>query len=1013
MANQSPPFARHLKFFSVALIVLIWGLVSYDLSYLYQERERNARQEVANVARAMEVYVGQTLQNIDFSLTSLAGAIGSLSPARRTQQEVSRLLEERGVGYESSLEFLYIDAEGVGVASSASGYSPGRSYTDREYFKTHLESGKGRLYVGGPLEGKVLGKKFFPVSRAVLASDGRRLGVVMASVEAKQFNSVLERFSLGPNGAISLIHLNGKVIVRSPDFEKHFAQDVSGSRLFTELLPLAREGDYEVATATDGMTRLIHYTRVGDLPLVLAAGFAREDIQQALSKDVVSHFAVGIAFSLLVALGAGLLLRAQRLNARAVEQLHDSEERYHGLYDTMGDGMLLRSPEGVVLDCNPAFCRMLGYAREELLGQTTARFTPPGYEEVEAAANAQIEARNYSDEFEKEYLHRDGRHRWVRIRAWRHATEEGKTVNYWGLVRDVTEQRQTLAQLELSRKIIESTSEAMLVTDAQERILAVNPAFEKITGYPALEVIGQKPSLLSSGRHDAAFYHGMWEALKASGHWEGEVWDRRKNGEIYPKYLRINAIHELAGGAVLHYVGVFSDITERKKQEERIEHMAHHDALTGLPNRAALEIHLAAALAMARRNGTQVALLFIDLDNFKTINDSLGHHAGDLLLCEVADRLRSAIRESDQVARLGGDEFVVVVEGIKRSDAVAGVASKIIQAVGQPCLIEEQSLHTSPSIGISIFPDDGDSADVLMRNADTAMYYAKSSGRNNFQFFAEPMNTAANKRLHLESELWRALAENQLLLHYQPQVDLLSGRIVGVEALVRWNHPERGMISPADFIPVAEESGLILPIGHWVLLEACKQAKAWLDSGADMGDMAVNISAHQFKQPEFPASVRRILEETGLPPGRLELEITESAVMHSADSSVNVLVELKAMGVKLAIDDFGTGYSSLAYLRRFPIDRLKIDRSFVADLEGDQDAASLVSSIIALGQSLGLRLVAEGVETSGQADFLREKSCERVQGFHFFRPASAENVFASLEQIGKLSGKAPPDISGA
>ena len=393
-------------------------------------------------------------------------------------------------------------------------------------------------------------------------------------------------------------------------------------------------------------------------------------------------------------------------------------------------------------------------------------------------------------------------------------------------------------------------------------------------------------------------------------------------------------------------MAIFSDISAQKAQEARIEYLAHHDPLTSLPNRLALDLHLEDALALAARGGNQLAVMIIDLDNFKTINDSLGHHAGDRLLCEIAHRLQHLLAGQAPLFRLGGDEFVVVLPNVPHQDAVVEFVHRIVRAVKDPCDVDGHLLHSSPSIGISLYPADGAAAEALIRNADTAMYYAKANGRNNYQFFAEPMNAAANRRLHLESELWDALANDQLLLHYQPQIDLLSGKVVGIEALVRWQHPQRGMISPAEFIPVAEECGLILPLGHWVLVTACRQAKAWLDQGIDIGEMAVNISAHQFRQPEFAQSVQAVLSETGLPANRLELEITESTVMHSADSSERMLAELKRMGVKLAIDDFGTGYSSLAYLRRFAVDRLKIDRTFVADVENDTDAASLVASSV-------------------------------------------------------------------
>lgn len=555
-------------------------------------------------------------------------------------------------------------------------------------------------------------------------------------------------------------------------------------------------------------------------------------------------------------------------------------------------------------------------------------------------------------------------------------------------------QRRFAEQFRLQRKIIDHTSEAMMLTDPQLRIVAVNPAFETITGYSAADAVGQVPAMLRSGRHDPAFYEAICASVAATGSWQGEVWDRRKNGEIYPKHMRVQAILDAHGVATANYLAVFSDVSEHKAQAARIDYLAHHDPLTSLPNRLAMDIHLVESLAAAARTGTRLALLIIDLDNFKTVNDSLGHHAGDRLLREIAHRLQALLAGPARLFRLGGDEFVVVLGDVTNPDSVAELAQRVMLAVSEPCAVEGHQLHTSPSIGISLYPADGEQPETLVRNADTAMYYAKANGRNNYQFFAEPMNAAANKRLHLESELWDALAGNQLLLHYQPQVDLESGRVVGVEALVRWQHPQRGMIGPDDFIPVAEECGLILPLGHWVLLTACRQARAWLDEGIDIGEIAVNISALQFRQPEFAQSVHAILLETGLPAARLELELTESTIMHGADTSVITLAELKRMGVKLAIDDFGTGYSSLAYLRRFPVDRLKIDRAFVADVESDSDAASLVASIISLGHSLGLKLVAEGVENSAQADFLRARECQRVQGFHFFRPTVAAEVGA-------------------
>ena len=547
------------------------------------------------------------------------------------------------------------------------------------------------------------------------------------------------------------------------------------------------------------------------------------------------------------------------------------------------------------------------------------------------------------------------------------------------------------AQLALQRQIINHASEAMMLTDAAQRIVSVNVAFEQTTGYTADEVVGRTPTMLSAGQHGLNAHRNIWDFVAENGDWSGEVWDRRKDGAIYPKQMRVKAIFDERGLAS-HFVAAFTDVSEAKAQAERFDYLARHDQLTSLPNRVALDRYLGNLLDSAVPGINRLALLIIDLDNFKTVNDSLGHHAGDRLLADISRRLGAEMDRTKRLFRLGGDEFVVVVEQLDNAEVLIDLVRSLSKAIGMPCDIDGHILHSTASMGISQYPEDGRDAEALIRNADTAMYAAKASGRNTFRFFAEPMNAAANKRLHLESELWRALADNQLVLHYQPQIDLLSGKVVGVEALVRWRHPQRGLIAPAEFIPVAEECGLILPLGHWVLLTACRQVRDWLDAGIDMGEMAVNISALQFRQAGFAQSVQAVLAETGIPAERLELEITESTIMHGVDAAIQTLAQLRAMGIRLAIDDFGTGYSSLSYLRRFPLDRLKIDRSFLVDVETDPDAAALLTSIVMLGRSLGLQLVAEGVESFAQAQFLRTLECERVQGFHFYHPVSAEEV---------------------
>ena len=582
------------------------------------------------------------------------------------------------------------------------------------------------------------------------------------------------------------------------------------------------------------------------------------------------------------------------------------------------------------------------------------------------------------------FQRRDGSRFWGRLAGRAFDPADPYAGSVW-IIEDLTQEKAAREELLLARKVFEVNSEAIMVTDTHNHIVQVNSAFEKITGYSEAEVFGRDPKLLGSGRHDSSFFQGMWQALVERGHWSGEIWDKRKDGSEYPKWVRIDTIRD-AEKNITHYVTVFSDISERKASEERIRYLAQHDALTGLPNRFTLAVHLEHALAKAERTNDKVCLMFIDLDNFKTINDTLGHHAGDLLLCEVARKISSSVRKSDIVARIGGDEFVVVIEGTLLAADAGQVAQKIIDQLSEAIPIEGHDLHTTPSIGIGIYPEDGDTCENLMKNADVAMYHAKSAGRNNYQFYAEHMNQAAAIRIQMEARLRAALTGDEFKLHFQPQIDLKTGKISGIEALIRWENAELGTVSPGSFIPLAEEIGLIVPISEWVLRTACRTAKNWLDAGIEFGCMSINISPQQFRQRDFPQRLEQIMRETGLTAKHLELEITESTIMETAEVTVAVLMRLKELGLALAVDDFGTGYSSLAYLKRFPIDRLKIDRSFVMDLETDPSDAAIASAVIALAHSLGLRVVAEGVETQGQSDFLSRQGCDSVQGYFYSKP---------------------------
>jgi len=552
-------------------------------------------------------------------------------------------------------------------------------------------------------------------------------------------------------------------------------------------------------------------------------------------------------------------------------------------------------------------------------------------------------------------------------------------------LRERSEDRERLRQ---AAAVFDCTREGVLVTDREGLIVHVNPAFMRITGYQREEVLGQRPSLFKSGRHSADFYQAMFSTLDSVGEWSGEIWNRRKSGEIYPQWQTIRIIRD-DSGQLSHYVAVFSDISAIKNSEQELIHLAHHDPLTDLPNRLLFTDRTEQALASAQIHKRGCALLMIDLDHFKMINDSLGHTIGDQLLKAVAERLKAMFGPGITLARLGGDEFAVLAESCPQLGQAAALAQRIIEGLKEPFQIDGHQLFINTSIGISLFPGDALSAEQLLRNADSALFKAKSAGRNGYALYTEELTAHAQQRVEIAFELRRALDQQELRVYYQPVHDLQTRRLIGVEALVRWEHPLRGLVSPAEFIPVAERTGLIAEIDAWVMQQACRQMCQWQQAGVELAFVAVNVSSRLFARRELYQQVAQVLRETGLDPACLELEVTESAVMEDPEVALEQMHRLRELGVRLAIDDFGTGYSSLLRLKRLPVQKLKIDQGFVAGLPWDEDDAAIARVIIALAQSMGMQVHAEGIEQIEQAAFLLEHGCHLGQGYWFGRPVPA------------------------
>ena len=673
-------------------------------------------------------------------------------------------------------------------------------------------------------------------------------------------------------------------------------------------------------------------------------------------------------------------------------------------FEMAGVGIAHVQPGGRWLRVNEKLCEMLGYPREELVRMAIADISHP--EDLpKDRENARRLLSGNGDRYamEKRFIRADGAVIWTDMAVSLVRDPAGRPAYFIAILRDITRRKTELQRMETAAKVFETSREGIFITDVDGAILDVNPAFTQITGYPREETVGRNTRILKSGRHRPEFYARMWEALLQKGWWRGEIWDRRKGGEVYPKWLSASAIRD-AAGEVTHFVGIFTDLSPVREVENRLYQLTHFDSLTGLVNRNQFLERLSEAIHSADGGSRKVGVLFIDLDGFQLVNDTLGFTRGDEVLQTTAERLLHALKDRDTVARLGSDEFGVVLTRLRATENAAAVASRLMNVLAPAFGLEDNEVVLSCCVGISVWPEDGDEPETLLRNATLALNHAKATpGKRNFRFFSHEMNASVSERLRVEQALRGALERGEFHLAYQPKLDLATGRIIAAEALIRWRHPVLGNVSPARFIPVAEETGLIVPIGEWVLRTACRENQRWRKAGLPPMRVAVNLSARQFLAADLVGNVARILAETGLHPDGLELEITESLLIEDVERAAELLHRLKALGLTLAIDDFGTGYSSLSYLKRFPVDAIKIDRIFISDILTDPDDAAITSAIIAMAKRLGLRVTAEGVEEAAHVDFLRERGCEEMQGFYFSRPVGPEEMAAMVREGRSLS----------
>ena len=974
------------------LLLLLWLAVG---AWALAERHRVIAARELELARATVAVAEQTLRLFKLAEVSIQAVANWITTHENTfpPQDaafVGLVTELRRVS-DGILDIRLVDSRGDLFAIPGTSSKPVANVANNEGVRVQLDPRSRRLYIGDPVISPVNGQWIVPVTYAVPKSNGE-LVIVAAVLELKSMARILELQRDKPDGSITILKTNGVTLFRSPMIQGTIGKSIAAAPDFVEHLSAVDRGQYRVKGAYDKVDRLVSHVRMTSYPLIIAVTSSVDDALSPWRDELIRIVALGLMVTLATILMTRRLLR---IEARSREQLAESEQRFRSFVEDANDVLFALTPTGVFSYVSPRWKEVFGHELGDTIGKPFAPFVHP--DDVPACAaflHKVVSTGQKQSGVEYRVLCKDGSHRWYRANASLVSGAAGDAPTVVGIGRDITEQKQAEGQLQLAASVFTSAHEGITICSPDGTIIDVNETFSRITGYSRDEVLGKNPRILSSGRHNKDFYVAMWRDLIEKGHWYGEIWNKRKGGQVFAGLFTISAVRDVHG-ITQQYVALFSDITQIKEHQQQLEHIAHYDALTGLPNRVLFADRLHQAMAQTQRRGQQLAVVYLDLDGFKVINDNHGHDAGDQLLIAIATRMKRTLREGDTLARLGGDEFVAVLLDLPDAQASAPMLARLLEAAACQTQTGDLMLQVSASLGITFYPQPEDvDADQLLRQADQAMYQAKLAGKSRYHVFDSEHDRSVRGYHESVERIRLALSQKEFLLYYQPMVNMRTGQVIGAEALIRWQHPERGLLLPAVFLPVIEDHPLAVEVGEWVIDSALTQIEKWRAAGLCM-PLSVNVGARQLQTGNFVERLLTLLAaHPAVKPGDLELEVLETSALEDVVLASQVISACSAIGVTFALDDFGTGYSSLTYLKRLPVNLLKIDQSFVHDMLDDPEDLAILDGILGLSSAFHRRVIAEGVETVEQGAMLLQLGCELAQGYAIARPMPAHELAA-------------------